>query len=65
MENYERRMASIRNGEYIAAETSYDPNRDMAAHGAAHKRVAQEHESYLSREQLAALRKVQHERIEV
>lgn len=65
MENYERRMASIRNGEYIALEQSYDPNKDMAAHGASHKRVVQEQDSYLSREQLSSLRKVQHERIEV
>lgn len=66
MEAYERRMAALRSGEYIPpAEDSYDPAQDMKAHQSKHKKVAVEQESYLSKEQLQALRKVQHERIEV
>jgi hypothetical protein len=35
------------------------------AHASKHKKASKEHESYLSKEQLLELRKVQHERIEV
>jgi hypothetical protein len=35
------------------------------AHASKHKKASKEHESYLSKDQLLELRKVQHERIEV
>lgn len=66
MEAYERRMSALRSGEYLPpAEDSYDPAMDLKAHSSKHKKAPIEQESYLSKEQLQALRKVQHERIEV
>jgi len=65
MEVYERRMSALRSGEYLPpAEDSYDPAMDLKAHSSKHKKTSVEQESYLSKEQLLALRKVQHERIE-
>ncbi|KAL0955623.1 hypothetical protein HGRIS_001856 [Hohenbuehelia grisea] len=65
MEAYDRRMAALRQGEYIPpADDSYDPNADLRAVQGAHKRKAVEHDSYLSKEQLQELRRVQNERIE-
>ncbi|KAG9123322.1 hypothetical protein FRC07_015098 [Ceratobasidium sp. 392] len=61
---YERRMNLIRNGETLPVNDSYDPSADLAAHTSRHKRSAVEHDSYLSREQLMELRRVQNERIE-
>jgi len=66
MEAYERRMSALRSGEYLPpAEDSYDPAIDLKAHSSKHKKTPVEQESYLNKEQLLALRKVQHERIEV
>jgi len=65
MESYNRRMAALRQGEFVPPpDDSYDPQADMKAISGAHKKKAVEHESYLSKEQLMELRKVQHERIE-
>ncbi|KAH9851377.1 hypothetical protein C2E23DRAFT_869334 [Lenzites betulinus] len=65
MEQYERRMAALRAGEYLPpADDSYDPNADMKAHQSTHKRRAVERETYMSKDQLMELRKVQNERIE-
>jgi len=65
MEAYERRMSALRSGEYLPpAEDSYDPAMDMKALSTKHKKAPVEQDSYLSKEQLQALRKVQHERIE-
>lgn len=65
MEAYEKRMSALRQGEYLPpADDSYDPEADMKAITGAHKRKPVEHESYMSKEQLMQLRKVQHERIE-
>ncbi|THH16560.1 hypothetical protein EW146_g4109 [Bondarzewia mesenterica] len=65
MEAYERRMSALRAGEYVPpAEDSYNPAVDMQAHQSQHKRKNVEHESYLSKEQLQDLRRVQQERIE-
>jgi len=61
---YERRMNLIRNGETLPANDNYDISADLAAHTSRHKRSAVEHDSYLSKEQLADLRRVQNERIE-
>jgi hypothetical protein len=66
MEAYERRMSALRQGEFVPPpDDSYDPQADMKAISGAHKKKVVEHESYLSKDQLQALRKVQHERIEV
>ncbi|KIY46090.1 hypothetical protein FISHEDRAFT_75935 [Fistulina hepatica ATCC 64428] len=65
MEAYERRMDALRAGEYLPpADDAYDIEADMKALSGAHKRKPKEKESYLSREQLLELRKVQNERIE-
>jgi len=64
MAQYEKRMNQIRNGELLPQSSEYDPSADLAAHSASHKRSTVEHESFLSKEQLAELRKVQMERIE-
>ncbi|KAG8220492.1 hypothetical protein J3R82DRAFT_3188 [Butyriboletus roseoflavus] len=66
IEAYENRMASLRSGEFVPpSEDSYDPAADMKAHATRHKKAAADQESYMSREQLMELRKVQNERIEV
>ncbi|KAJ6497448.1 hypothetical protein C8R45DRAFT_822862 [Mycena sanguinolenta] len=66
MESYNRRMAALRQGEFVPPpDDSYDAQADMKAISGAHKKQVVEHDSYLSREQLMELRKVQHERVEV
>jgi hypothetical protein len=66
MSHYEQRMNALRHGELLpAGDESYDPNVDMRAHQSNHKRRHVNNESYLSREQLMELRKVQNERVEV
>jgi len=65
IEAYERRMAALRQGEFVPPpDDSYDPQADMKAIRGAHKRKPVEQESYLNKEQLLELRKVQNERIE-
>ncbi|KAL7277682.1 hypothetical protein ACG7TL_008613 [Trametes sanguinea] len=65
MEEYERRMAALRAGEYLPpADDSYDPMADMRELQSTHKRRAVERETYMSKEQLMELRKVQNERIQ-
>jgi hypothetical protein len=59
-------MAALRSGTYLPPPTdTYDPQEDLKAHANRHKKPIKEHESYLNKEQLMELRKVQHERIEV
>jgi len=66
MAQYERRMDALRQGEYLPpAEDTYDPAADMLALSGAHKKKVHERESYMSREQLEELRKVQNERVQV
>lgn len=66
IEAYERRMASLRSGEFVPpSEDMYDPAVDLKAHATRHKKAATDHDSYMSREQLMELRKVQNERVEV
>ena len=66
MEEYERRMAALRAGEYVPpADDAYDATADMRALESTHKRRNVEHDSYMSKEQLMELRKVQNERIQV
>jgi len=63
--SYDNRMAALRSGTYLPPPTdTYDPQEDLKAHSIRHKKPIKEHESYLSKEQLMELRKVQHERIE-
>ncbi|KAF4563041.1 hypothetical protein EYR40_007241 [Pleurotus pulmonarius] len=65
MEAYDRRMAALRAGEYVPPQNdSYDPNADMRALQGVHKRKVVEQDTYLSKEQLQELRKVQQERIQ-
>ena len=66
MEAYQQRMARMRAGEFVPPpEDTYDATADLLAHQSRHKKKIVETESYLSKEQLLELRKVQHERIEV
>jgi hypothetical protein len=59
-------MAALRQGEFVPPpDDSYDPQADMKAIRGAHKRKPVEQDSYLNKEQLLELRKVQNERIEV
>lgn len=59
-------MSALRQGEFVPPpDDSYDPMADMKDHQGAHKKKVVEHDSYLNKDQLMALRKVQHERIEV
>ncbi|GJE97548.1 hypothetical protein PsYK624_137690 [Phanerochaete sordida] len=64
--SYEMRMAALRAGEYLPpTDDGYDPNADMRALQSAHKRKPKESsESFMTREQLMELRKVQAERVE-
>ena len=66
MEEYERRMAALRAGEYLPpADDAYDPAADMRALASTHKRRPVEQDTFMSKEQLMELRKVQNERIQV
>jgi len=66
LEPYERRMTLVRSGATLPIDDGYDPNKDLEAHKATTKRVVEnEPETYLSREQLIELRKVQLERTQV
>lgn len=59
-------MAAVRSGEFVPPPADgYDPNADLRALQSAHKRKPKEAETYMSREQLMELRKVQAERVEV
>ncbi|RPD70390.1 hypothetical protein L226DRAFT_226939 [Lentinus tigrinus ALCF2SS1-7] len=65
MEEYERRMAALRAGEYLPpTDDSYDPAADMRALASSHKRRPVEQDTYMSKEQLMELRRVQNERIQ-
>jgi len=65
MAKYEAHMNLLRNGELVPPSSEYNPTADFQAHAASHKRGSVQHETHLTRDQLAALRKVQNERIEV
>ncbi|EMD32977.1 hypothetical protein CERSUDRAFT_108497 [Gelatoporia subvermispora B] len=65
MEAYERRMNALRAGEFVPPpDDSYDPMADLRAHESSHKRRPVEKETYMNKEQLQELRRVQNERIE-
>ncbi len=66
MDAYERRMDALRSGAFVPPpDDGYDPNADLRALQNSHKRKTAERETYMSREQLQELRRVQAERIEV
>ncbi|KAG6899462.1 hypothetical protein C0993_010141 [Termitomyces sp. T159_Od127] len=66
MEAYERRMNALRQGEFIPpSDDAYDPDADLKAISGAHKKKRDaEKETYLSKEHLLELRRVQQERVE-
>jgi len=65
IEAYERRMDAMRAGEFVPpADDGYDAEADMRAHQNSLKRPTVESESYLDKEQLQELRRVQRERVE-
>lgn len=64
MRSYETQMHQLRMGEHLPQTSTYDPSADMKAHMASHKRAPAETETYLSKEQLKELRKVQSERVQ-
>jgi len=65
MDAYERRMDAVRSGAYIPpADDGYNPDADLRALQSSHKRKPTEQETYMSKEQLMELRRVQAERIE-
>ncbi|KIL60118.1 hypothetical protein M378DRAFT_14388 [Amanita muscaria Koide BX008] len=61
---FERHMTALKEGEFLPPDDSYDPQADMKALNNAHKRRPADQESFLNRDQLMELRKVQHERVE-
>jgi hypothetical protein len=66
MEDYERRMSALRQGDYLPpADDLYDFNADMKAVSSAHKKKVVEEDSYMTKEEIMQLRKVQQERNEV
>jgi hypothetical protein len=65
IEAYERRMTAMRAGEFVPPpDEGYDAEADMRAHHNNLKRPAVESESYLDKDQLQELRRVQRERVE-
>lgn len=66
MEEYERRMTALRQGDYLPpVDDLYDFNADLKAVSNAHKKKTIEQDSYMTKEGLMELRKVQQERNEV
>jgi hypothetical protein len=63
--SFERHMTALKEGEFLPPDDSYDPRADLKVLNNAHKRKPADEESFLSKEQLMELRKVQHERMEV
>jgi len=64
MTTYEKRMTALKEGEFLPPDDGYDPQADMQTLRSVHKRKPVEQDSFLNKEQLMELRKVQHERIE-
>lgn len=62
-------MTALRTGELLPPSSdAYDPDADLRAHSSAHKKrppAEKDVESYMNREQLQELRKVQQERYQV
>ncbi|CAL1711644.1 unnamed protein product [Somion occarium] len=65
MSSYERRMDALRSGAFVPPQDDgYNPDADLRALQSTHKRKATEQDTFMSREQLMELRRVQAERIE-
>lgn len=70
MESYEKRMTALRAGEYLPptddlSGSAYDPMADLRAlQSASSSKRKKEDETFMNREQLMELRKVQAERVE-
>lgn len=63
--SYETRMSALRQGEFVPPPNDqYDFNADMKELQGAHKKKPREQDSYMTKEQLMELRKVQAERVE-
>lgn len=59
-------MSALRAGEFVPPQDDgYDPDADLRALQGSHKRKPKEVDTYMNREQLLELRKVQAERVEV
>ena len=59
-------MTALRSGEFVPPQDDgYDPEADMRVLQSTHKRKHKEADTYMTREQLIELRKVQAERVEV
>lgn len=59
-------MAALRSGEYVPPpDDGYDPEADMRVLRGVHKRKPKEAETYMTKEQLTELRRVQAQRVEV
>ncbi|KAF9534537.1 hypothetical protein CPB83DRAFT_902433 [Crepidotus variabilis] len=66
METYDRRMSALRQGEYLPpTDDLYDFNADLKAVSGAHKKKTVEQDSFMTKEQLQELRRVQQERNEI
>ena len=66
IDSFERRMSALRSGDTLpVVDDGYDPNADLLAHSTKHKKASTEKETYLSKEHLQDLRKVQQERHQV
>ncbi|KAL5504479.1 hypothetical protein ACEPAH_7140 [Sanghuangporus vaninii] len=66
--SFERRMTAMRAGELLPPSSTYDPDADLRAHASAHKKRPppdKDVETFMNKEQLQELRKVQQERYQV
>ncbi|WVR08608.1 hypothetical protein IAU60_005663 [Kwoniella sp. DSM 27419] len=65
MSRYELKMNMIRSGQTMAETGGYDPLADMRAHSSGLKSQTKKEDTLLTREQVAELRRLEAERIEV
>ncbi|KAK8850447.1 hypothetical protein IAR55_004365 [Kwoniella newhampshirensis] len=66
MARFELKMNMIRSGQTLPDEVGgYDPAADMKAHSSSMKSTAKEKETFLSKEQVAELRRIEAERTEI
>nr|XP_031862448.1 uncharacterized protein CI109_001945 [Kwoniella shandongensis]KAA5529520.1 hypothetical protein CI109_001945 [Kwoniella shandongensis] len=66
MARYELKMNMIRSGQTLPDEVGgYDPMADMKAHSSSLKSTTKEKETFLSKEQVAELRRIEAERTEI
>lgn len=65
MKKWDNKMSAIRSGETVEADGAYDPRKDMESLKNSHKRAPTQTETFLDRERLSELRRVQQERTEI